>query len=117
LDAFLTPIQMKKNRPAIQLTVLCEETAVAKIADLLFTETSSFGIRMDRMERWKLDRKFETVATPYGEITVKLGLHGEKVVQVAPEFESCRAASERTGQPLRVIYVAALQSYSAVANK
>ena len=111
LDAFFTSIQMKKNRPGVQLTVLCEETAVAKIADLIFAETTSFGIRMDRVYRWKLDRKFETVVTPFGEITLKLGLRGQEVIQAAPEFESCRAASDRTGQPLRVIYDAAARSY------
>lgn len=110
LDATLSPLQMKKNRPGVLLSVLCEEAALSKIADLLFTETTAFGIRMDRVERWKLDRKFETVTTPYGEITVKYGMAGSKVVQTAPEFESCRAASERTGQPLRAIYEAALRA-------
>ncbi len=111
LDAFLTPIQMKKNRPGVQLTVLCEEAVLAKIADVIFTETTSFGIRMDRVERWKLERRFETVATPFGEITVKIGVRGEKTLQIAPEFESCQAASERAGQPLRAVYDAAIQSY------
>ena len=111
LDAALLPIQMKKNRPGVQLSVLCEEAALGKIADLLFAETTAFGIRMDRVERWKLDRRFETVSTPFGEITVKLGLRGKEIVQTAPEFESCREASERTGQPLRAIYEAALQAF------
>ena len=111
LDAALLPIQMKKNRPGVQLSVLCEEAALGKIADLIFAETSAFGIRMDRVERWKLDRRFETVATPFGGITVKLGLRGGEIVQVAPEFESCREASERTGQPLRAVYDAALRAY------
>ena len=111
LDAALLPIQMKKNRPGVQLSVLCEEAALGKFADLLFAETTAFGIRMDRVERWKLDRRFETVSTPFGEITVKLGLRGKEIVQTAPEFESCREASERTGQPLRAIYEAALQAF------
>ena len=54
LDASLTPIQMKKNRPGVQLSVLCEEGALQKIADLIFAETTAFGLRMDRVERWKL---------------------------------------------------------------
>jgi len=112
LDAALLPIQMKKNRPGVQLSVLCEETALEKIAALLFAETTAFGIRMNRVERWKLDRRFETISTPFGEITVKLGLRGEEVVQIAPEFESCHAASERSGQPLRAVYDAALRAYS-----
>ena len=104
LDVFFTPIQMKKNRPAIQLSVLCEEGLVPKIADLIFTETSAFGVRMDPVNRLKLERKFKTIKTAYGEITVKLGLKDGKVIQIAPEFESVRAASEMSGQPLRVIY-------------
>lgn len=108
LDATLSPLQMKKNRPGVLLSVLCEEEALEKIAALIFAETTAFGIRFERVERWKLDRKFETVATPYGEITVKYGLAGGKTVQVAPEFESVRAASERSGQPLRAVYEAAL---------
>ena len=109
LDASLMPIQMKKNRPGLQLTVLCEEAALPKLADLIFAETTAFGIRMDRVDRWKLDRRFETVATPYGDITVKIGLRGEEILQSAPEYESCRAASERTGVPLRTVYEAALR--------
>jgi uncharacterized protein (TIGR00299 family) protein len=111
LDVFFTPIQMKKNRPGVQLSVICEEHALAKIANLIFSETSSFGIRMDRVNRWKLERKFETVVTPFGGLTVKLGLHAGKIVQVAPEFESCRAASDHTGQPLRAVYDAAMKAY------
>ena len=111
LDAALLPIQMKKNRPGVQLSVLCEEAALGNIADLIFAETTAFGIRMDRVERWKLERRFEPVVTPFGEITVKLGLRGGVVVQTAPEFESCRAASERTGEPLRAVYEAALRAY------
>jgi len=113
LDATLSPLQMKKNRPGVLLTVLCEEATLPKIADLIFAETTAFGLRMDRVERWKLDRRFETVTTPFGEVTVKLGLRGEEIVQVAPEFESCRAASERTGQPLRLVYEAAFRAYQA----
>lgn len=111
LDATLTPIQMKKNRPGVQLNVLCEEGVLPKIADLIFAETTAFGLRMDRVERWKLERRFETVVTPWGEITVKLGLRAATVVQIAPEFESCRSVSEQTGQPLRAVYEAAILAY------
>ena len=104
LDVFFTPIQMKKNRPAVQLSVLCEDGAVSKMTDLIFAETSAFGVRMDQVSRFKLERKFKTVETSHGDIIVKLGLKDGKVIQVAPEFESVRAASEKSGQPLRVIY-------------
>ena len=110
LDVFFTPIQMKKNRPAIQLSVLCENTDATKLADIIFTETTAFGLRIDHLNRLKLDRKFEKVSTPYGDITVKVGLRGDQRIQIAPEFESCRIASEMTGASLRAVYEAARQS-------
>lgn len=111
-DVFLTPIQMKKNRPAAQLTVLCENACVSQMADLIFAETTSFGVRMDQVSRFKLERKFETVKTPFGEITVKLGLRDGKVIQSAPEFESVRAAAEKHNVPVRAVYEAALKAAS-----
>jgi pyridinium-3,5-bisthiocarboxylic acid mononucleotide nickel chelatase len=74
----------------------------------LLTETSAFGVRRSEKRRYKLERRFEKVATTYGEVTVKIGLLEGKVVQVSPEFESCRALSVKTGQPLREIYRKAL---------
>jgi pyridinium-3,5-bisthiocarboxylic acid mononucleotide nickel chelatase len=108
LDVWFTPIQMKKNRPGVLLSVLCEEAAAPALADLIFAETSAFGLRTEKIVRLKLARRFETVATPYGEVTVKLGLKGDRVVQRAPEFESCRALAEKAGVPLRAVYAAAL---------
>lgn len=110
LDVFFTPIQMKKNRPAIQLTVLCEEAAISKIADVIFSETTSFGLRMDQVSRLKLERKFKKVKTPFGEITVKLGMRDGETIQAAPEFESVRAAAEKHGVPLRTVQEAALKA-------
>jgi uncharacterized protein (DUF111 family) len=101
---------MKKNRPGIQLTVLCEESATSPLAELIFRHTTSFGVRMDRMDRLKLERKFETVATPYGDIKVKIGLLRGETIQVSPEYESCKAASEKTGTPIRVIHEAAARA-------
>ena len=111
LDVWFTPIQMKKNRPAVQLSVLCDAAHAEPLADIIFAETSAFGLRVETIARLKLERRFETVATEFGEITVKLGLKQGRVIQVAPEFESCRAASERTGQPLRAIFAAAARGF------
>ncbi|MDQ3200355.1 MAG: nickel pincer cofactor biosynthesis protein LarC [Verrucomicrobiota bacterium] len=112
LDVTLTPVQMKKNRPGVLLSVLCEPALESKVVHALLTETSAFGVRRSEKRRYKLERRFEKVTTPFGEITLKLGLLDGNVVQVAPEFESCRAASARTGQPLRVVYQAALAAYA-----
>jgi len=112
LDVWFTPIHMKKNRPGILLSVICEATRVEPIADIIFRETSTFGLRTEQVVRLKLERRFETVTTEYGEVTVKLGLKDGRVVQVSPEFESCRAASEKSGQPLRSVYAAATRAYA-----
>lgn len=111
LDVTLTPMQMKKNRPGVQLTVLCEPALEQKMVHVLLTETSAFGVRRSEKRRYKLERRFETVTTAFGEITIKLGLLDGQVVQAAPEFESCRLVSEHSGQPLRGIYQAALSAY------
>ena len=111
LDVTLAPLQMKKNRPGVQLAVLCEPALESIIVRALLTETSAFGVRRSEKRRYKLERRFANVQTEFGEITLKLGLLNSEVVQVAPEFESCRAVSERSGQPLRSIYQAALAAY------
>ena len=112
LDVWFTPIQMKKNRPAVQLSVLCDDAHTASLADIIFAETSAFGLRTEKITRLKLERRFETVATEFGEVTIKLGVKGGRVVQIAPEFESCRALSEKGGQPLKAIYQAALNAFA-----
>ena len=112
LDVFITPVLMKKNRPGQLLGVLCENGDIQKIADLIFAETTSFGLRMDEVRRLKLARKFEKVRTPHGEITVKIGLKNGEVIQVAPEFESVRAAADKSGKPLRVVFDAAREAAS-----
>jgi uncharacterized protein (DUF111 family) len=113
LDVWFTPIQMKKNRPATMLSALCEPARVEALAEIIFRETSAFGLRTEQVVRLKLVRRFETVATEWGEVTMKLGLKDARVVQTAPEYESCRAVSERSGQPLRAIYEAAARAWAA----
>src|SRR3954471_7886366 len=71
LDVWLTPIQMKKNRPGTLLSVLCEEAQMPALAELIFRETTTFGIRVEQVMRLKLERRFEQVATEFGEVTVK----------------------------------------------
>lgn len=111
LDVWFTPVHMKKNRPGVMLSVLCEEEKVSELADIVLTETSAFGLRIERITRLKLERRFEAVQTEFGEITIKLGLKAGKVVQTAPEYESCRLASAATGAPLRTVYEAALRTW------
>jgi len=110
LDAFCTPIYMKKGRPAVMVSVLAEPARRHELEAILFAETSTFGIRSYRAERRKLGRSYTEVDTPYGRIRLKVGRHGDKVVSVSPEYEDCRAAAERTGVPLREIMTAALRA-------
>lgn len=113
LDVWFTPIHMKKNRPGVLLSVLCEAIHVEPLADIIFRETSAFGLRTEQIIRLKLARRLEIVTTEFGEVTVKVGLKDGRVIQVAPEFESCRAVSEKSGQPLRAIYAAATRAYAS----
>jgi hypothetical protein len=93
------------------LSVLCEPAKVESLADIIFHETSAFGVRTEQVVRLKLERRFEKVPTEFGEVIVKLGLKNGEVVQVAPEFESCRTVSEKCGQPVRIVYEAATRAF------
>jgi hypothetical protein len=106
LDVFHTPIQMKKTRPGVLLTVLCAEADADQFAELLLRETTSFGVRKTIAERRKLRREFTEVTTKFGKVTVKIGRLGGKVVQAAPEFESARKLAARAGVPIRQVYAA-----------
>jgi uncharacterized protein (TIGR00299 family) protein len=104
LDVFYTSIFMKKTRPATKLTVLCETGAVDTIVETLFQHTSTFGVRTYEVRRQKLQRYSQTVDTPFGPIAVKIGQWGGRVVQISPEYESCRQAARHADTPLKVIY-------------
>jgi uncharacterized protein (TIGR00299 family) protein len=108
LDVFHTPIQMKKNRPGVLLTVLSAEADADKFCEMILRETSAFGVRRHLAERRKLRREFTTVKTSFGEVTVKLGKLDGKIVQAAPEYESCRKIAEQAKVPLKQVYEAAI---------
>ena len=110
LDVFHTAIQMKKSRPGVLLTVLCAEGEADKFAEMLMRETSAFGVRRYAVERRKLRREFATVQTPHGAVTVKVGRLDGKVMQAAPEFESCKKLAERANVPVKEVYEAALRA-------
>jgi uncharacterized protein (TIGR00299 family) protein len=106
LDVYHTPIQMKKNRPGVLLSVLCAEADADKFSELILRETTAFGVRRTITERRKLRREFTTVKTKFGPVTVKLGKLNGKVVQAAPEFESCKKLAAQKKVPLRQVYEA-----------
>jgi uncharacterized protein (TIGR00299 family) protein len=110
LDVFLAPIQMKKNRPATLLRVLCRPEQADVLMAILFAETSSLGVRQQSILRHCLARSSQTVETPYGPVRVKVAFWGEGQVKAAPEYEDCRHLAEASGVPLREIYRAAEQA-------
>jgi hypothetical protein len=113
LDVFPTPIQMKKNRPGVLLTMLCAEGDADRFSELMLRETTSFGIRRYAAERKKLVREFTVAHTPYGDVKVKLGKLDGKTVQAAPEYESCKKVAETANVPLKEVYEAAVRNTQA----
>jgi uncharacterized protein (TIGR00299 family) protein len=103
LDASYTPLQMKKNRPGVQLIVLASPDDAERLSSLILRESATLGVRMSRMERRKAGRREETIETALGEVRVKLKLLGERVVAATPEYEDCRALAERHGLPLETV--------------
>jgi hypothetical protein len=104
LDVFHTAVQMKKNRPAVKLTVLCGQPDMDRLTELILLETSAFGVRRHVVERRKLVREFAVVDTPFGPLKVKLGKLDGQVVQASPEYESCKMLAQQAGVPLKQIY-------------
>lgn len=108
-DVHFLPVTMKKSRPGTLLQVMCYQSEAEALKTLLFTETTTFGIRSFPVACHRLARRFVTVATEWGEVTVKLGFHREKRVQVAPEYAACAKLAEAAGVPLRQVYQQAVQ--------
>ncbi len=110
LDVFTTPVQMKKQRPGVVLTVLCGATEREALLDIVFTESTTFGVREYPVTRRVLERELRPVQTPYGQIHVKLGRWKGAIVTRAPEYEDCAAAADAHGAPVKVVYEVALKS-------
>ena len=110
LDVFHTSIHMKKNRPGVLLTVLCEPDKADKFSEIILRQTSAFGVRQTTAHRRKLRREWMRISTCYGDVDVKIGKLGAEVLHQTPEFESCKAAAVRTGVPLSKVYEAVNQS-------
>lgn len=110
LDVFTTAVQMKKHRPGVLLTVLCRLEDREPMLDLLFREGTSFGVRESVVERTVLERRMETVQTPYGPIQLKCGIWRGDIVTRAPEYEDCTAAAKKHGVPVRQVFEAAIKA-------
>ena len=108
LDVFTTPILMKKQRQGILLTVLCVPADRDAMLDLIFRESTTFGIREYMSNRTILERSFRKVETPYGFVRIKVGLRNGEVVTVSPEIEDCRKLARKNGVSVKKIYEAAI---------
>lgn len=107
-DVWLTPILMKKTRPAVTLQVLASSTALERVKEVLFRETNTLGLRILSVEKEAAERDFLEVETAWGKVRVKKGMLAGEVVNLAPEFADCREVARRTGVPLKRVYEAAL---------
>lgn len=116
LDAFATPVLMKKGRPGYLITALCEETARAPVGEALLRHSGSFGYRYARLPREVLAREWQAVETPWGSVRMKLGYLGDTLLHAAPEFEDCRRVAEGSGQSWGAVHAAALGAWARRAG-
>ena len=107
VDVWSTPILMKKGRPALEVTALAPPAALAEVQRAFFRHSTTLGVRLLPMARAVLARAFETVATPYGAVRVKLGALDGEIIGAQPEFEDCRRLAARAKVPVRVVLAAA----------
>jgi len=106
-DCYFTPVQMKKNRPGVLLSILCDRELKESVMEMLFKETTTLGVRSYEVARRALERRIVTVQTAYGPIDVKVGHLNGQVVNAMPEFEQCREAASKAGVALREVEDAA----------
>ena len=112
LDVFATPVQMKKNRPGMLVTVLSKPEDEAKFHEMLFAETTTLGVRTYTAERRVLARQWETVRTTFGEVRIKVARLNGHIRQASPEFEDCRKLAEAKNVPLQRVMDEAMRTWS-----
>lgn len=111
LDVFYTPVQMKKSRPGLLLTVLCPPERAEALTHLLFEQTTTLGVRSYRAERRVLERAVETVETRLGPVRMKLARMNGRLLNVAPEYEDCQRLAREKGVPLKEVLAEAQFRY------
>jgi uncharacterized protein (TIGR00299 family) protein len=106
-DCYFTPVQMKKNRPGVLLSILCDRGHKEAVMEMLFNETTTLGVRSYEVNRRALERRIVSVQTAYGSIDVKVGVLNGRVVNAMPEFDQCREAARKAGVALKEVEDAA----------
>ena len=117
LDVFGMPVQMKKNRPGTLLTVLCKPEDAGKLAQVIFTETTTLGVRRRDERRQTLARRWENVSTPWGEVRIKIASMNGTVTNCAPEYEDCRRIAAEHHVPLKTVIQEASRAYIGHGQK
>jgi pyridinium-3,5-bisthiocarboxylic acid mononucleotide nickel chelatase len=117
LDAFGTPVQMKKNRPGTLLTVLCKPEDASRLTHLIFTETTTLGVRRRDEMRQTLARRWESVGTRWGEVRIKIASMNGTVTNYAPEYEDCRRIAAEHHVPLKTVIQEAARAYLGNQNQ
>ncbi len=114
LEVFYTPVQMKKGRPGILVTVISPPGRFGELAGVLFRESTTIGLRHRQVERIELAREIRPVVTPLGRIRIKVSSYGGKPVQAHPEYEDCRRIATARRVPLKEVQAAALAAFTAI---
>jgi uncharacterized protein (TIGR00299 family) protein len=116
LDVFSTPVQMKKNRPGMLLTVLARPEDAGNLSQIIFVETTTLGVRRREESREVLARKWRTVTTRFGDVRIKLASLNGTVTNYAPEYEDCRRIAAEQRVPLKTVMQEALQEYLKICK-
>ena len=111
LDVFGTPVHMKKNRPGTLLTVLAKPDDADKLAQIIFAETTTLGVRRREEKRQVLARKWQTVPTRFGDVRIKIASLNGTITSYAPEYEDCRRIAAEHRVPLKLVMQEAVQEY------
>ena len=115
LDAFTTPVSMKKNRPGTPLTVIAANQDLDALAELVLRERTPLGVRISPVERRELARHHVGVNTRWGPVRVKIGMLGDEVVNWAPEFDDCERLARDAGVAVKQVIQAAAAAYAGAA--
>jgi len=107
---------MKKNRPATIIEMLCKTPDVDNLRDLLLRHTTTLGVRQYTVSRYSVDRRIETVSTPYGAVRVKIATLPDGSIKAAPEHDDCAARAIEHGISIREVWLAALDAFRYMKN-
>jgi uncharacterized protein (DUF111 family) len=111
LDAYASPVLMKKGRSGLLVTAICAPEKTQTIEIAMLRHGTTFGVRVTRAERTVLDRWFDTVTTPWGAVQIKVGALNGEVLQAAPEYEDVQRLAAKAGQATLTVHAAAMTAW------